>query len=155
MIYVYGYPITAVAIILVAAIISHITTVRDRDAADIERIEGMFATAPGNTLDRTEHADRIELAYVRANPTPQQAGEYQPRHAAVGEVTQEIRIQFAALISDQFGTPKCDSCAVGRDGEHQHQSCVGCSCPCGDSQGAQIMHVGEAGRNAWMGEVAA
>lgn len=37
---------------------------------------------------------------------------------------------------------KCLSCLVGLDGEYPHQSCQGCPCHCGDSQGAQIIHIG-------------
>jgi hypothetical protein len=62
----------------------------------------------------------------------------------------DVTVEFNRLMSAEFSEQKCDSCSTGRDGEHQHQSCVGCSCHCGDSQGAQVVHVGEAGRNAWM-----
>src|SRR5882757_10038700 len=82
----------------------------------------------------------------------------------VNRVRSEVEIlrdldaaQFQLIVEASYGPEgwKCPSCAVGLDGEHQHQSCRGCSCHCGDSQGAEIVHIGEAGRNAWMDEVAA
>lgn len=65
-----------------------------------------------------------------------------------GDVTQEFR----RIVEASFGTEdwKCPSCTVGRDGEDQHVSCPGCACHCGDNQGAQLVHIGEPGRNAWM-----
>jgi hypothetical protein len=57
----------------------------------------------------------------------QTAMDYRPLHLrTVGEVTEE----FERIVGVEFGAQRCDSCTVGRDGEQQHVSCNGCSCPC-------------------------
>lgn len=77
--------------------------------------------------------------------------------AAAPRLTDTQEIRFDALMGSTWTSDeraallngpdwKCESCTTGRDGEPPHTSCVGCSCRCGDSQGAQIIPLGNPAR---------
>lgn len=143
---------------------SGIETEADRDA----RLAETDYLAPA----REELTELVDLTAVAALPWPwtlppepglstryrmyEQLGVNRVRTveeilASIGDTT----IEFNRLMTAEFLAQKCDSCEIGRDGERQHQSCVGCSCHCGDGQGAEIIHIGQPGRNEWMAADAA
>jgi hypothetical protein len=93
----------------------------DDDRLDVELLERVAAG-----LRRLDQPDAMaQLRARRARPdwdTP--TAEF---HMIVGQLY--TTGEYQELIRRWM----CTSCEVGRDGERKHQSCTGCSCPCGVS----------------------
>lgn len=89
------------------------------------------------------------LTGLRSSADDPHPDRYRPQHRAgrVREARQPGRPSwdtdteaFFILMGSTWNTAErqaliaewmCLSCKVGREGEHRHQSCTGCSCPCG------------------------
>jgi hypothetical protein len=79
----------------------------------------------GRLLAGLRRADDAPVALVRRRARPGWDTPTAEFHMIVGQIF--TTAEYQALVRRWM----CTSCDVGRDGERRHQSCTGCSCPCG------------------------
>jgi len=108
--------------------------VRERECADLVRLDGWLAAVPEAPSTLAAIAERDDPLRPRGY-IGQHTAQAVIRRRALEEPTQAFeRIIAHSWSADELQTDaadwRCTSCQTGRDGERTHQSCAGCSCPC-------------------------
>ena len=157
MTYVYEFLVlsTAVAVSGVVAMRASRPLRTREDARELIRLTGWVAP-PRHELTCVVGAHRCDDTAV---DTGHIARHHELDVWTLRRVLLEPTAEFAAIVATSYSTAErkalisanyepggwwCYSCLVGLDGERPHTSCPGCSCHCGDSQGAQIIPIGRA-----------
>jgi hypothetical protein len=100
--------------------------VRERECADLVRLDGWLAAVPEAPSTLSAIADRDDPLRPRGY-IGQHTAQAVIRRRALEEPTHAFDLIIAHSWSADW---RCTSCQTGRDGERTHQSCAGCSCPC-------------------------
>lgn len=158
MTYVYEFVALSVAVAVAGVVAMRASgQLRDSEAA----AEWLRLTAPWAP---PRHELTCVVGAHRCDDTAVDTGHIARHHEldvwTLRRVLLEPTAEFVAIVATSYSTAerealvvpanytpggwRCYSCLIGLDGEKPHKSCHGCSCHCGDSQGAQIIPIGRA-----------